>query len=99
NEDKVGFENRPVAGVVEVVVQHQTVAAPVAAKVKQDTLVGGRGGLECGGNIGLGLIRFGVDLAAGGVGRAGGKNQSERKGEKFDGLHRGEPSTSVLSLP
>ncbi len=91
DQDEVGFENGPVAGVMEVDVQHLAVAAPVAAKVEQDALVGSRGGLESGGDIGFGLLRIGIDFAAGGVGRAGGKNQSEEKGEKFDGLQRGNP--------
>ncbi len=57
------------------------------------------GGLESGGEIGFGLLWIGIDFAAGGVGRAGGKNQSEGKGEKFDWSSTGKPSTSAFSLP
>ncbi len=82
DEDEVGFKNGPVAGVVEVEVQHLAVAAPVAAKVEQDALVGRGCGLEGGGNVGFGLRRIGIDIAAGGAGRAGGKQPVRGKGRE-----------------
>jgi hypothetical protein len=40
DEDEVGVENGQVLRVVEVDVEHLAVAAPVAAEVEQDALVG-----------------------------------------------------------
>ena len=81
DQDEVGLEDGQVRGVVEVDVEHLAVAAPVAAKVEQDALVGGGGGLEGGGEVGLGLRRVGIDFAAGGAGGAGGQGQDRSKGE------------------
>ena len=69
DQDEVGFKNGQVAGVMEVDVEHLAVAAPVAAEVEQNALVGCGGGFQGGGDIGFGLRRVGIDVAAGGVGR------------------------------
>src|SRR5208283_817010 len=63
DEDKVGFEDGPVFGVVEVKIEHPAVAAPVAAEIEQDALVRSRGGSKGGSQIGFGLGRIGIDVA------------------------------------
>ena len=75
DEHKVGFENGQVRGVVEVNVEHLAIAAPVAAEVEQDALVGDRGGFEGGSKVGFGLRRVGIDFAAG---RTGGSDARAR---------------------
>jgi hypothetical protein len=68
-QDEVGFEDRPVGGVVEVNIEHPAVAAPVAAKVQNDVLVRRGSGFQCGGQIVFGLRRVGINLSAGGLGQ------------------------------
>src|SRR5476649_1403116 len=92
DQDEVGVENRQIGGIVEVEVEDLAVAAPIAAKVDQDTLVIGRSGLESGGQIGPGLRGVRIDVASSGVRGAGGTGQqgSPQTGqpEQLDGLHR-----------
>ena len=85
HQDEVAFEQGQVAGVVEVDVEHLAVAAPVAAKVEQDALVGLRGGVEGGGQVGLGLRWIGIDVAARGCARTAPKAR-EGECDELEGL-------------
>ena len=90
DEDEVGFQDGPIRGVVKVKVQHLAIAAPVAAKVEQDALVGLPCGLEGSGDIGLGLRRIGIGVAAvrgGGRSFAGCQAQQSGQGEELGDFH------------
>jgi hypothetical protein len=78
-------------GIVEVDVQHLAVAAPVAAEVDEDALVGLRGGLEGGGQVGFGLAGIGIDVALAGWAVGGADGQQGGQGEELDDLQREPP--------
>lgn len=97
DEDEIGLQDGQVFRVVEVDVEDLAVAAPFAAEVEQDTLVGGRGGLESGGDVGFGVRGVGIDFAAGRVGGCGSQGQQHGKDGEFDSL-QGEPPGLSSSL-
>ncbi len=65
HEDEIGFEDGAIDGIVEIDVEHVAVAAPVAAKIQQDTLMLYRGGLQGCCQFLPGLGRSGVDIWSG----------------------------------
>ena len=76
DEYVVGVKQGQVPRIVEVEVEDLAVAAPVAAEVEDDAFVGLGGCLEGGGDVSLGLGRFGIDVVAG---RAGGGDAEDKK--------------------
>jgi hypothetical protein len=62
DEDKVFGEQLSVGGLLVVVVENLTVAAPVGAEVEEDALVLAASGDHSGGDVGTGVCCFGVEV-------------------------------------
>ena len=88
DEHEVRIEDWAILGVVEVDVEDMAVPAPVPAKVDEDALVGGGGGLQGGSEIGLRLGRIGIDVARCAKAQVRGEQKCDSENEVFQRFHR-----------
>lgn len=86
DDDEVGFKEREVSGIMEVDIENLAVAAPIAAEVDKDALVGLSGGFEGGSEVGTSLGWVRIDVAGSGVGSASGKDKQDAESEESGGL-------------
>lgn len=96
--NEVGINNGLVLRILEVAVNGSAIAAPIRAKVEQDSFVTLRGGFQRGGQVGSGLRGSGVECSDGMNSVVDGKKRENRRKSQWQDNPQREPFEGLIRL-